>query len=510
MRCSAFIAACAIFLSCEAAPRFGEPVWREEAGISFPGLVGGTGVLPLPPRAEAYLVSGEKGRRLEDRFDSLDLWTAHVSCGRWRDGEGNELYLARFRAEPPVDVSGATLTRCAFRASLAAGNVKDVSFRDGCAELVSPVELELPARRPRRAQRRNLLELFRYKTTNDLEIACVFRPKSPERNEKPEWYFASLICAPGVDVGEAEVRFDEDFLDRVEIPAARMRPRKAVPAHGGAYDEVALWREDVRAAVINYDEWKVADADDVTVVDNLDAGIRRSFVQTLTNSLPVMRRAYAERFPSPLSATNRLAVVRVFRSREEYLDYAGADKAWTAAYWCPERRELVLYHPETGTDALLSTVWHEAFHQYLAYAGSMIDASPWINEGYAQLFENSRINGRGQLEFFEDVPTAAFIRNHAAELESTMRSILFLGYDRFYDGNADEVKVRYMVAWSIAYFLEKGAPKLRFQPYADLCADYLKALVDTRDMHGATLRALGDEKSRDDFVAAWLAYWRGL
>ena len=44
--------------------------------------------------------------------------------------------------------------------------------------------------------------------------------------------------------------------------------------------------------------------------------------------------------------------------------------------------------PEGAKAELLSTIRHEAFHQYLSYALSMIPSSPWFNEGYAQYFEN--------------------------------------------------------------------------------------------------------------------------
>jgi hypothetical protein len=36
----------------------------------------------------------------------------------------------------------------------------------------------------------------------------------------------------------------------------------------------------------------------------------------------------------------------------------------------------------------------------------------------------------------------------------------------------------------------------------------MSALVSTRSMSEATAAAFGDEKSRDEFVAAWLAFWR--
>jgi hypothetical protein len=243
------------------------------------------------------------------------------------------------------------------------------------------------------------------------------------------------------------------------------------------------------------------------VVDNVDSYARSSFISALTNNLPRLRRAYARYVPSALSATNQTAVVRVFRSREEYLAYVGVEQKWTAALWSPVRRELVLYLPETGIDQLLRTVWHEAFHQYLAYAGSMIDSSPWFNEGHAQLFEHSHFDRSGEIVFDRDVRTATFMQAYAAEMAENIPAVLAMDYAAFYDGTREEVSAKYRLAWALAYFLEVGAPNVRFRPFKRLRADYLDALVRTHSMHEATAAVLSGE-AREEFVAAWLDFWK--
>ena len=235
--------------------------------------------------------------------------------------------------------------------------------------------------------------------------------------------------------------------------------------------------------------------------------LRASFVAALTNSLPILRRAYARCVPSALSATNQTAIVRVFRSREEYLAYVGIGQKWTSALWSPAHRELVLYLPETSTDQLLQTVWHEAFHQYLAYASSMIDSSPWFNEGHAELFEHARIGRGGAIEFERDLKAVAYVKEYAAELAQTIPAVLEMDYAAFYDGTQEEISAKYRLAWSIAYFLEVGAPKVRMQPFKNLRKDYLKALVRTRSMHEATAEVLDDD-AREDFIDAWLDFWK--
>ena len=67
--------------------------------------------------------------------------------------------------------------------------------------------------------------------------------------------------------------------------------------------------------------------------------------------------------------------------------------------------------------------------------------------------------------------------------------------------------VKYKLAWSIAYFLEKGAPKVRFRPYEDLRAEYMDALVRTQSGRRATLAVFSGEKMKR-FVADWRDFWR--
>lgn len=173
MRFSAFTAAFASCLAVEAAVRFTPPVWREDLGISVPGLAGAAGEPLDMPRAEAYLVTRDGKTFLEDRYDSFDLWTCRTLRARWRDGGGNRLYLARLDSVPLGDTPGITRTRGSFRRELERQpfNPKSPGDRDAAAAAVAPVDLER-AVKPRRAQRRNLSELVYYVTTNEQAVAC--------------------------------------------------------------------------------------------------------------------------------------------------------------------------------------------------------------------------------------------------------------------------------------------------------------------------------------------------
>ena len=523
MRLSASILVGALALATEAAVRFSAPVWRPDLGISVPTLADSVAEPLELPKADSFLVTAPDGtRQMEDRFDTFDLWTAQTVRGRWRDSAGNAFYLARLAERPPSDTPGTVRTRGEFLAHQADTpfDPANPAHRDEAVLAAAPVELGRPVR-PRRALRRNMAGLFAYPSTNGHVFATAFRPRSPERNEKTDWYLALLIAAADEPPDEAFRRFDEDFLDQVSVPAARARtpsPRtsksSSIPALNGpdgrtvsSQTEADLLRAAVHASVANYDSWHFAAAEDVVVIDDLDDISRETFIPALTNSLPRLRRAYAACVPSALSATNQLAVVRVFATRKAYLAYVGVEHKWTAALWDTLHRELVLYLPMEGAGTLLQTVWHEAFHQYLAYAAALVTAAPWFNEGHAELFEHAHLDGKGHVVFDKDPESAAYVNAYAADLAALLPEFLSLDYKAFYGGTQEEIRARYRLAWSIAYFLEVGAPNIRFQPFADLRRDYVRALVDTRSMDEACRVTLSGDFLKQ-FIASWLAFWK--
>jgi len=512
MRSTVSIFAGALLLAAEASVRFTAPAWHPDLDISLPILADAVAMPFEMPRAESFLVSGGgRERRLEDRFDTFDLWLAHTLRGRWRDSSGNMFYLARITACPPQDTPGTVRTRSDFiaRESRAGFNIRNLEQCSEAAMSASPVELMRPIR-PRRSQRRNMVELFALPSTNDHAFAAIFRPRSPERKETTDWYFALLIAAEGEPLDEAFRRFDEDFLDNVSVPSARVRPPKESCGPDSGADgmsEADLLKAAVRQNVANYDDWHFASSEDVVIIDNLDLASRGNFIPALTNGLPRLRKAYAKCVPAAISTEGRIAVVRVFATRDDYLAYVGIEHKWTAALWDTTHRELVLYLPPDGTHELLQTVWHEAFHQYLAYAAALVTAAPWFNEGNAELFENSHLDRNGEVVFDVNNEAASYVNQHADELAALLPDIFCLDYEDFYSGTREDIAARYRLAWSLAYFLEVGAPNVRFRPFANLRRDYVKSLVDTRSAD-ETGRIVFSGEIQDRFIAAWLAFWK--
>ena len=163
----------------------------------------------------------------------------------------------------------------------------------------------------------------------------------------------------------------------------------------------------------------------------------------------------------------------------------------------PARRELVAYLPPDGETKLLETIRHEAFHQYLSYAALFRSVSPWLNEGYAQYFENT--------SHCDWHPTPEAVKTYAEALVAVM----LMDYDEFYAGSDEARALKYRLAWSIAYFLETGAKEVRFQPFEDVRRRYLVKLLQTGDMREATAYAFESRDKLADFVEEWSRFWKG-
>lgn len=464
---------------------------------------------PLPldmPRAESYLVSENGIYKLEDRYVRMDIWVSRSVIGRWMDDDGRIFTLSRLDSiPPPIDAYG-TDTRVGYGKSHADVDLDDMKQLRRCVGCLSPVEPAAEPSLPRHLIR-GYDDVRYWHGTNENAVVCSFLPQDGN------WrYMAVWELVDGDVIDDAIVMFENRFL-RAEVsshPDAvrvlewkrkgfRDEKRRRRPSVGDSLCERELLRKDARHSVAAYGSWRVTDAPEFTVLDEI--GGNDGFIVTLTNDFSCMRELYAEVMPSKVSVSNVLSVARVYASRDEYLDAVGMDMSWTAAYWSPLRREIVAYLPPEGADRLLKTFRHEAFHQYMSYAASMYMTSPWINEGYAQYFEDVENSSWGE----EFVLTPGIIDG----LAEFLPALFVMDYGEFYSGDAFERRMKYRLAWSVARFIEHGAGKVRFDPFKNLKQDYMSAIVDMRgDMRAATAKAFGSDEKQKLFVEEWAKFWK--
>lgn len=440
------------------------------------------------PRAEAYLVRADGQSRLEDRFSRLDLWTSRTVDGRWVDDEGRVFTLATLSVRPPVVAAEAAVTREAYVTScVPVDRKKRVQVRDAIASL-SPVALaERPS--PSRQLPRGFADVDYWQGTNTSALVCAYLPEKADA-----WRLATWTLADGDDFEAARKVFEDEFLRKEARDIRTSAPRTT----GG---EAALLRADARHSVAAYANWRATDAAAYVILDDLPP--TSPFVASLTNELPRLHAAYAATLPTPLDGTNVLCVARIYANRAEYLAALALEDrtnmVWSAAYWSPSRRELVAYLSPDGTAELLRTIRHEAFHQYLSYATAMLPTSPWLNEGYAQYFEDPDSTAWGV--------DADLSPEGLARLADCLPNLFTLDSAAFYDGTDAERRLKYRLAWSVAVFLEKGAPDVRFAPFKDVTRDYVQALLATHDPHAATDAAFRSEENAKLFRTEWLRWW---
>jgi len=475
---------------------------------------------PLPldmPRAEAYLAR-EGGRvRLEDRYNAMDLWVSHAVDGRWMDEDGRIFVLARLDVAPPaLSARESSVTRMDSVAGRVPVDRRDKKAVRTAVEALSPVPVPEKEARPRQLPR-GFKDVDYWHGTNTSTIVCAFLPE-----KSGVWRLATWQLVEGDDFYEALEVFEDELFGEVGRPylvttagEAGAAPRrgsskKKAPALG----ERELLRADVRHSVAAYDDWRFTDTPEFVVIDDLDED--SSFIAALTNDLPVMRAKYLETMPTGIDGSNVLCSARIYSSRSEYLDAMEAEgltnMAWSAAYWCQQRREIVACRPpaifESSSDAeLLRTFRHEAFHQYLSYASSMMAVSPWLNEGYAQYFEEGP-------SVSERVPSKAdwgadgMSPDDLKRVSEMLPALLAMDYREFYDGTDEARRFKYRLALSIALFIEHGAKKVRFDPFKDLKRRYFKALFENGDMREATSAAFESADGLKLFVAEWLKFWK--
>ena len=469
---------------------------------------------PMPldmPRAEAYLVREDGVSRLEDRFDRMDLWMTQAVIGRWSDEKDRLFLLSALDTCPPTIDRATTLTRTEYESRkirmkrVRANADFPTAFRDAVA-LLSPCPVLSKPRAPRQMPRGYKEVYYWQNPTNYSDIVCTFLPEKTNT-----WFLTTWKLAKEDDYATQMAAFEDQFLRKEFGEFIKHRDTETQRGSIGnalrlcdsvlKNTERELLRRDAHHSIAAYSNWHFTGAEEFAVLDDLSA---RGFVETLTNDFPVMRAKYSAAIPSPLDGSNVLSVIRIYATRDEYLDALEADgmtnMAWSAAYWSPQRRELVAHLSANGEQELLRTIRHEAFHQYLSYATSMIPSSPWFNEGYAQYFEDDANVNWG--EGF-DVTDESVDRMAAA-----IPGVLMMDYEQFYGGSDFERRFKYRLAWSVVRFIEKGADEVRLKPFEGLKKRYMEALVETRDMRWATSAAFKDADLLKKFIAEWRKFWK--
>jgi hypothetical protein len=191
--------------------------------------------------------------------------------------------------------------------------------------------------------------------------------------------------------------------------------------------------------------------------------------KTLAIQMDAMYDEYARRFaglaPSPGGAPFR---VYLFANRADYLRFTGPLYQNTGGLFMPRRGALAAFLEGQGREGLRRTLQHEAFHQF-THAAMGRQLPPWLNEGLAQVFEESIWTGDGFLLY--QVPPRRVRRSIADR--SAGRLIPFTTFATLTDeqwsaaftGDPSRGEAQYNQAWAMVQFLARstdagGRPRL--------------------------------------------------
>lgn len=173
----------------------------------------------------------------------------------------------------------------------------------------------------------------------------------------------------------------------------------------------------------------------------------QAFTDWISKNLELITAKYAGIFPQQAKPKNKFHCI-VFRDLKEYLGY-GAPRN-TGGYYQDLTRKLVFYRQAKDSDTLL-VLYHEAFHQFLAYY--LYGAPQWFNEGHGDYFGPSVYNEKTrQMEVRTNPWRLPLIQQAiAANRTQPFEKLMLMSQAELYDQST--IAVNYAESWSVVYFL---------------------------------------------------------
>jgi hypothetical protein len=229
----------------------------------------------------------------------------------------------------------------------------------------------------------------------------------------------------------------------------------------------------------------------------------------LSLRMDAMFDEYARRF-SGITDLRRAAPsdVYLFRFRSDYVAFVGSDFENTSGIFIPGQNCLAAFLEGQGRDALRRTLQHEAFHQFALLALGR-DLPPWLNEGLAQIFEESLWTGDRFLLY--QIPPRR-VRQVQADLLAQrwldLRDLVQLSPQQWAGALADDSSIarsRYNQAWTFVQFLANASDE-NGNTYLPRLLTVLQAIRDGHDARRAFVRSFPDLHSLnsrfDEFARA--------
>ncbi len=241
--------------------------------------------------------------------------------------------------------------------------------------------------------------------------------------------------------------------------------------------------------------WKVIDTKNYILL--YDAEANEKLVREIGAQIEAIRAQVYEHVFPPDKPLEALSVVRVCKSREQYMAYGGSPAS--AGYWSSWGKELVFFEDTSNPKDAIRVLYHEAFHQYIYYSVGDFSPHSWFNEGHGDYFYGHNYkNGRFELgESLARRDTAKALKRKGGlrPLSEWLRWT-----QREYYGS-NEAKLsgldNYALGWDFVFFLRTHKDS-RYRQTLDTYFNTLKGFVTAEAAEREAARA----KAKADAEAA--------
>ncbi len=481
------------------------------SGIKFK-LMPKSAEAPLPtPQTATYTMrssTGETSRK--EMYSPYELWIHDQHAGIWSDSAGNMLSLAIVRYPLPTGFKHHHAPREDYEAEATKLLEKQKGWdipsltawaRDYLKD--QTITAEAPKQRPFKF---SALAEFTFAKDSQRRWAYAFvlnKSAAGQQLAPQHCFFVYIEAAAGVDAQRAAQAVKNEFIRSIGVPpmsaehkvaasrAFQVGRKNNLSGNDDRSDEYKRSRDVVKQSIANLKDWWFAETEHFILLSNLNTRYR-STLTDLQKNIEHLRYAYELLMP-PTKAISAVSVIRVPGSAAEYKGYVGPNYEWSGGIWMPARRELVIRPMEGGSskqqkEQMLSTTYHEGFHQYLFYALDQGQAHPWFNEGHACFFESVTLNNTRFV--IEEHPhmtrdVDAIMKSKALDVAS----LIDMDYKQFYAGNDAARKNNYASAWLLIYYLRKHAAFDSSSPYARIPQVYFSELAKSRDSAAANTKA---------------------
>jgi len=443
----------------------------------------------------------------ETRVNPLEAWRIRETLGEWSClNDSLRLTVARVALPPPPkdldprcpDVQPEALE--AFFASNPPPSDAASFARWAAAFRDRPVSGEPVSLDPPPASR--LAFLLRNDFADGSALYVLSFARSAATSHLPEATFAVLLRARNAPAERVRAFAERQLLAALrpissqEASAAASASRRAAAAPGASHGvRPHPTREAAHRSVAALKNWWALDSEDYVLLSDLHDGNAKKMARDLLEKLQDARAIYAKMAPPFASTKDDVSVVRLFDTEEEYVDYVGAAHKTSCGLYDPSRRELIV-RPIEGAGGrankyaeILSTALHEGFHQFLHQGCGSSETSVWLNEGHATLFETLKIHNH-RVELPEEKGRMQrLLRLLKENPDPVLPGLLAMDYRQYYSGSFEVVLGHYALGWGFTYFLRRGAPLLRGEPYAAVFPRYFEALQNGASPEEATRAA---------------------